>query len=473
METQQTTILCQEILTWKSDRICNFEDCSKGACYNYIGDKRRRFCFTHKLENMVNIASKRCEHDGCDKIPTYKIKGEKANKYCKDHKLSGMIDRHKKCEYMNCENRSHYNYKEMTTPKFCVEHKLNDMICVGTKTCETEDCRTRPAYNYITEKNPIYCSQHKKENMINIVSKVCEYESCKILATFNTKGNKTHRFCKEHKEEGMINNTCKRCEFDGCEKIPLYNFEGLNKRFCKTHKLENMVDIVSKRCHFEGCKIRPTYNFMDKSNGLYCLSHKLQGMVDVKHPTCKTHLCGIRVQPKYDGYCLRCYIYTFPDKPIVQNYKTKECTVVEYVKTTFPHVTWSTDKRVQDGCSKRRPDMLLDLGHQVIIVEVDENQHSDYDCSCENRRIMELSQDVQHRPIVFIRFNPDDYINSKKDKVKSCWAVTKETGIIRVCAKKEWNNRLLHLKQQIDYWCENKTDKMLEIVQLFYDEPAY
>ena len=69
------------------------------------------------------------------------------------------------------------------------------------------------------------------------------------------------------------------------------------------------------------------------------------------------------------------------------------------------------DKKIQDGCSTRRPDLFLDLGYQIIIIEIDENQHIDYDCSCENKRIMELSQDVGHRPIVFIRFNPDDYKN--------------------------------------------------------------
>jgi hypothetical protein len=66
--------------------------------------------------------------------------------------------------------------------------------------------------------------------------------------------------------------------------------------------------------------------------------------------------------------------------------------------------------------------LLLDLGYQVIIIEVDENQHTEYDCSCENKRTMQLSQDLGHRPIVFIRFNPDDY---EKDgtSVTSCWFV--------------------------------------------------
>jgi len=43
-----------------------------------------------------------------------------------------------------------------------------------------------------------------------------------------------------------------------------------------------------------------------------------------------------------------------------------------------------------------------DMGSHIII-EVDENKHTDYDCSCEHKRLMELSQDLQHRPIVLSR----------------------------------------------------------------------
>jgi hypothetical protein len=83
-----------------------------------------------------------------------------------------------------------------------------------------------------------------------------------------------------------------------------------------------------------------------------------------------------------------------------------------------------SDKIVKDGCSRRRPDLLLDLGYQIIIVEIDENQHTDYDCTCENKRVMQLSKDLDHRPIIFIRFNPDDYkINDKN--ITSCWYIDK------------------------------------------------
>ncbi len=159
------------------------------------------------------------------------------------------------------------------------------------------------------------------------------------------------------------------------------------------------------------------------------------------------------------------------NKPVAKNYKTKEFAVVEYVLKLFPNMTWTADKRIENGCSKKRPDLLLDLGYQIIIVEIDENQHTNYDCSCENKRLMELSQDVGHRPIIFIRFNPDDYINDKNEKIRSCWNVTKETGIIKIANKNEWIERLESLKSQIEYWSnvENKSDKTVEVVHLYFD----
>jgi len=146
--------------------------------------------------------------------------------------------------------------------------------------------------------------------------------------------------------------------------------------------------------------------------------------------------------------------------------------VVDYITEKFPNFTWTNDKKIQDGCSRKRPDLLLDLGYQVIIVEIDENMHNVYDCSCENKRLMELSQDVNHRPIVMIRFNSDGYTNSNGKKLNSPWAPLK-TGILTVKKNRqeEWEERLETLKDQIKYWSdpENKIDKTLEVVQLYYD----
>jgi hypothetical protein len=176
---------------------------------------------------------------------------------------------------------------------------------------------------------------------------------------------------------------------------------------------------------------------------------------------------------KYDGYCLYCYIHLFPDKPVSRNYKTKEYSVVEFVKSQYPEYNWIADKRIQDGCSKRRPDLMLDLGYHILVIEVDENQHTKYDCSCENKRLMEISQDVNHRPIIFIRFNPDGYVNIDNKNINSCWGVNKNgICIIKNTKQKEWNDRLNTLKRQIEYWIkeENISDKTIEVIHLFYDE---
>jgi hypothetical protein len=184
---------------------------------------------------------------------------------------------------------------------------------------------------------------------------------------------------------------------------------------------------------------------------------------------CKTPLCETKGNCKYQGHCLRCFIHLFPDESNVRNYKTKEKEVVDHILQTFSQFIWVTDKKVQDGCSKRRPDMLLDMGSHILIVEVDENKHTEYDCSCENKRLMELSQDLQHRPIVFIRFNPDAYTNGEGILVKSCWKLNKN-GIMQIAKSKqvEWMERIESLKQQIQYWIDNSTSKTIEIVELFY-----
>ena len=51
---------------------------------------------------------------------------------------------------------------------------------------------------------------------------------------------------------------------------------------------------------------------------------------------------------------------------------------------------------------------------------------------------MELSQDLGHRPIVFIRFNPDEY-----DNITSCWGTnTKGICVVKKNKKTEWLERL-------------------------------
>ena len=150
--------------------------------------------------------------------------------------------------------------------------------------------------------------------------------------------------------------------------------------------------------------------------------------------------------------------------------KKKEALVLSYLDKNIKTDINPIDDRVIDtSCVKRRPDRVYDCGSYFLIVEIDENQHIDYNSSCENKRLMEISQDLQHRPIVFIRFNPDGYIDENNDKIDSCWKINK-LGILKILKSKEaeWQNRIDKLIDQIEYWIKNTSDKTIEIIELFY-----
>ncbi len=109
------------------------------------------------------------------------------------------------------------------------------------------------------------------------------------------------------------------------------------------------------------------------------------------------------------------------------------------------------------------------MGSHVVIVEVDENQHDTYDCTCEHRRTKKISKDVSHRHTVMIRFNPDGYICREKGRIPSPWTYTKK-GLWSVRPKweKAWEARLEVLSNTVDYWMKNQSDKLIEVVELYY-----
>lgn len=485
---------------------CEYEDCKIRPTFNFEGLKER-FCATHKLEGMINVKDKKCIFEGCKTTPVFNYENESKPLYCSSHKLEGMVDIFgKKCQYEDCKTKPSYNF-EGSKPIYCSKHKLEGMIDVINRKCEYENCKVIPNFNYINEKLGRFCSKHKLEGMVDIKHKKCIFENCNTQPVYNYEDENVGLYCIEHKLDEMVDVKYKKCKYEGCKSRSNYNFDGLKSEFCAEHKLEGMINVSSKKCQNEKCLKYPNFNFLSEKSGIYCSEHKLEGMisifgkcevsdcikkatfnfeelppkfcvdhishgmVNVRHKKCLTPLCNtvINNTVKYEGYCLRCFIYTFPDKPVTKNYKTKEKYVSDFVKSKITNVDWITDKKIMDGCSKRRPDLLLDMGDQVIIVEIDENQHEYYDCSCENKRVAELSQDLNHRPLVIIRFNPDEYIDIKGNNIPSCWKVNK-LGICSVNNVKKLETRLNFLTDTINYWIKNKTNKTIEIIKLFYDE---
>jgi hypothetical protein len=324
-------------------------------------------------------------------------------------------------------NKRKRDCRVCTPTSFCIHDKRKDtcVVCTPAILCihnnRKHDCK---------ECNPtVYCIHNKRKKDCN----ECNPDAYCVH-------NKRKRDCKE----------CNPAAFCKHDKKKYACRECGGAAFCKHDKKK--------------------YACRECSGTAFCIHNKLKRYCIICGGShlCKSNWCDTHVKnKKYEGYCMPCFVNNPEnrDKPIIRNYKTKEKDVVDNIRETFPNFTWIADKTVQDGCSKKRPDLLLDLGYQIVIIEVDENQHKNY--SCDNKRTMELSRDLNHRPIIFIRFNPDDYIDKDGKKIESCWKLN-TLGVIKISKKTEWNNRLTTLKNEIQKWIETKSEKTLEIVELFY-----
>jgi EsV-1-7 cysteine-rich motif len=331
-------------------RICK----KKHAIFNYIGMKAR-FCAEHKTDDMINVKHERCQHPTCKSIASCNVLGLKA-KYCAEHKTDDMINvKHKRCQHPKCKSGASYNVLGLKA-KYCAEHKTDDMINVKYKRCQHPNCKSGASCNVLGLKAK-YCAEHKTDDMINVTYKRCQHPTCKSQPSFNYIGMKA-RFCAEHKTDDMVNVNDKCCEHPKCKSRASCNVLGLKAKYCAEHKTDDMINVVSKRCVGQ-------------------------------EGTCMT-----LVKCNYRGYCLHCFMHTFPNEPVLRNYKTKEKVVVDRIKSHFPDFVWRHDKVVECGVSRRRPDLLLDVGSHVLIIEIDEDSHESYDCSCENKRLMQLSMDV-------------------------------------------------------------------------------
>ncbi len=461
---------------------CKFEDCIKEPNYNYIGAGTGIYCGIHRLDGMEDVKHKKCEYIDendvkCKSIPTYGPEGGKAI-YCEphSHNFENMIlIRNDLCKYKDengekCNSRASYNLPGNKMGKWCEKHKGEDDIFVISYTkCSENGCNITATQNYKNQKKPLYCEAHKKIGMINIADPRCEIEECIKMATHAGEDG-IKRFCGEHKQENMKNIRSKKCAFEGCEKEPSQNIPGIKIRlFCAEHAdkttMENIKNPKCKRCKDK----EAICNFKGLKERLYCTRCKDYNMIQLTGNTCKNGDCLTRATKKYKGYCRWCFVHLFPNEPIAKNFKTKEKAVYDYIISQFSDIEIIYDKIVKFGTSKRRPDLCIHKDNYNIILEIDENQHIDYEQICENKRTMELFQDLGNKPLVMIRFNPDEYLNEKNEIVKSCWI--NRSGIMTINNKKknEWQERLNTLKNSLKYYLDNEPQKDVQIEYLYYD----
>jgi EsV-1-7 cysteine-rich motif len=416
----------------------------------------------------------RCIIKGCTvEKAKFNLPGVRTNCVCRNHANKSMIDVYvKRCSEEECKKQASYNFKGETKKLYCAKHRKENMFDTSHKYCEHKDCNKQPSFNYENEKKLRFCSTHKLENMVFVrKQKLCEHEGCEVIAYFNKEGEASARFCSSHKEKNMVSiRNSGVCIEEGCRKFAAYNHPQYSKAlYCQVHKQNGMEVVKNKKCIFEGCNVNAGYNYQNEKGSLYCGQHRLDNMIYKRTTYCLSEHCMTQIHhnAKYRGYCFRCFIYTFPDEPVSYNFKVKEQHVVDYIKEQFSDIELTLDKTIQGGCSKKRPDIFIDRYTHSVIVEIDEDQHSDY--SCENKRMMELFEDLGNRPIVFIRFNPDAYSNKDGELVKSCFNYHKTTGAPYVGDKDDFNHRLTTLDNTMRTQIDNIPEKEVTIVNLFYN----
>jgi hypothetical protein len=459
-------------------KTCEQEGClKKGPVFNIKGQKGR-FCEEHKLPEMINVVSKRCKFEDCDLLPSFgSIKG--ISIYCVKHKLPGMINvLTKLCTVQGCTIRGNFGMKN-NKPSFCINHKEKDMIDVSRKNCIFNNCNTRPAFG-TKGGEAEYCYTHKLNNMINVISKKCEYIGCDSTSpSYNFKG-KSGMYCTIHKEQDMIDVRHKKCIFQQCTIIPTFALKGNKAEYCKIHKLDNMIDVDSNKCEYNGCNTCPVYG-LNIGKAQFCLKHKEFNMFNVKDKQCEYTDCSTRAYygipgnamthcfkhrekgmiRRSNGKCLVCKIPAFYGKNFMpihceihkkedeqnliempciscnlimildknnkceycnpeifkRNQLVKQNALMDYLDNR--NLTGkSTDRIINNGeCGKERPDRIYELKDKIIILECDENQHNDRQCSCEQIRMVNIGQSYGGTPVYFIRWNPDDYLpeNEKKE----------------------------------------------------------
>lgn len=414
--------LLRDVKNGKANRACMRLECTKGGTFNYEGEKQRLYCLDHKLANMFNVASKMCKE--CKKrIAIYGTEEGGELLYCADCKDDDMVDnKNKKCA--ECGNSPSFGIEDAKTPTHCSEHKTVDMVDIKHGVCA--DCKElSPSYTIKGETKPTHCANCAKkygDEMEDVKHKKCE--GClKLIASFNDKGEATPKYCS------------------GC-------------------KAPEMKDVVNRKC---ACGTSPSYAMPGETSPTHCLSCKTSKMENVLNNKCQ--LCNIfRYIAKYDRHCSGCYYYLHPDDPKIRNYKVKEQAFTTQLAKLYPNAI--LDKRVEGGCSKRRPDCMIERYSHVIIIEIDEAQHMGYDSTCEIQRINDLYTDLGDRNIVFIRLNPDGYKIGGVRK-RGVFTLSKKTNGL-IINPTEFKRRFETLVENIQQALENPPEEPITTVSLYY-----
>ena len=276
-------------------------------------------------------------------------------------------------------------------------------------------------------------------------------------------------FCKEHPTEWK--DICKLCvKVTGrCEhsRIKKNCAECGGSKVCE----HNILRYSCKECKGSGiCEHnRQKASCRDCGGSAICEHDKVrQGCIKCTPSAGCQHCHYVKVNKTSRSYpyCFSCFCVLHPEVELPRQFKIKETHVRDFLKEEFKEdITMIFDKKVADGCSRRRPDVLIDFGTHLVILECDENEHKNYDC--ERKRMTEIYEDCGFRPIVFLRFNPDAYEADGKT-YGGCFKLTKTVGL--KVEEKEFKKRMKEIVKRIEHYRVNAPEGGITTEYFFYSK---
>jgi hypothetical protein len=166
---------------------------------------------------------------------------------------------------------------------------------------------------------------------------------------------------------------------------------------------------INNKPKCQECDGKAYYCSSGQTYPIRCESHKEDEDVNIIEKACDT--CGLTYFiPNDRTKCNDCTDYTNPRVRHAKELRIKDVFDANGI------VYASHDRIPEFACSKYRPDYVIDNLLFCIIIEVDENQHKSYAPECERGRMIQLHQDFGGKPLVFIRYNPDNY-KDRNDKI--------------------------------------------------------
>jgi hypothetical protein len=291
----------------------------------------------------------------------------------------------------------------------------------------------------------LFCYTHQRPNDVRVKegNAVCQHQGCRTTATFAGTKEEKPLFCAKHRPLSFANVRSRLCNFGDCKTIPTYGRLFEPRTRCFSHKTAGMFSANRPVCPC-GDK-QPCWTDQNNNYPLRCEECKIEGDLNVVETKC--HTCGLMNlirQGLVD--CSDCQ--EFHTK---QPQKQRELLVKAILdEAKLPYK--SHDTIPEASCHRYRPDFLFDWGTHIVILEVDEDQHKNYACECEQARMINLFQDQGGMKTLFVRFNPDNY-RDRANKLHK-WTAGRGTKLLDV------------LRQTRDHPPED----LLSAVYLYYDQ---